>query len=71
MKVVIRLTAKQEVKALPIILRQAPGIVLPGRTYILSEGTLLKLKSKGIKFKEISREPEKLDREGALAGERV
>jgi hypothetical protein len=71
MKVVIRLTAQQEAKVLPIILRQAPGMVLPDRTYILSQETLLKLKSEGIKFKEISRESEKPGLEGATSGERV
>jgi hypothetical protein len=57
MKVVIRLSAKQEAKALPIILRQSPGMVLPDRTYILSEETLIKLRAEGIKYRAISRLP--------------
>ena len=71
MKVVIRFSAKQEVKALPIILRQSPGIILPERTYILSEETLNKLTAEGIKFKEISRESAIPSGEGVISGERV
>jgi hypothetical protein len=71
MKIVIRLTTKQEAKALPIILRHSPGMVLPGRTYIVSEETVIKLKAEGIRFKEIGRESDKPTWEGALSSERV
>ena len=37
MKVVVRFTSKQEAKALPIILRHSPGLILANRTYVLSE----------------------------------
>ena len=33
---VIQLTTEAEEKALPILLRHSPGMVLPGRTYVLS-----------------------------------
>jgi hypothetical protein len=51
MKVVIRLSEKQEAKALPIILRQSPGMVLPDRTYILSEDTVSRLRAAGIRYR--------------------
>ena len=35
MSVIIRLTSREERRALPILLRHSPGAVLPDRTYIL------------------------------------
>lgn len=70
MKVVIRFNAKQEAKALPLILRHSPGMVLPNRTYILSEEVLQRLRQEGIKFTEIGRESE-APAGGALSGERI
>jgi len=55
MKIIIRLTARQEAKALPILLRHSPGMVLPDRTYVLSEEAVTKLRDVGIRFQEISR----------------
>jgi hypothetical protein len=37
MKGIIQLNREEEAKALPIILRHSPGMVLPGRKYILGE----------------------------------
>jgi hypothetical protein len=54
-KVVIRLSTREEAKALPVILRDSPGMVLPNRTYILSEETLIKLQAEGVKYREIGR----------------
>ncbi len=71
MKVVIRLTAKQEAKALPIILRQAPGMILANRTYVLSPEVVQRLRRDGIKFTEISRESEAPTMGGAVSGERI
>ena len=56
MKVVIRLSAKQEAKALPILLRHSPGAVLPDRTYVISEGAAKALHDAGIEFAELGRE---------------
>jgi hypothetical protein len=56
MKVIIHLTLEEEVKALPILLRHSPGMVLPNRTYVLSEDALRALRSAGIRFSEVSRE---------------
>ena len=56
MKVIVHLTREEEVKALPILLRHSPGMVLPRRTYVLSEEALKALREAGIRFSELSRE---------------
>jgi hypothetical protein len=55
-KVVIRMSAKEEVKALPILLRHSPGMILPERTYILGDAAVQALREAGIRFTEISRD---------------
>jgi len=70
MKVIIHLTPEEEAKALPILLRHSPGMVLPGRTYVLSEEALRALREAGIKFSELSREATAPSL-GEVAGERV
>lgn len=71
MKIVIRFTAKQEARALPILLRHSPGMVLPNRTYILSEGAVQKLRDADIRFQEISREMEAAGVVGDANSERI
>lgn len=56
MKIVIRLTSKQEAKALPILLRHSSGTILPNRTYILNEAAVEALREAGVRFTEISRD---------------
>ena len=58
MRVVVRFTRKQEAKALPIILRHSPGMILENRTYILNDECVQALREKGIAFTEMSRESE-------------
>ena len=70
MKVIIRLTRDEEAKALPILLRNSPGMVLPERTYVLSEHALRALRQAGIRFCELSREAGAPSLE-EVAGERV
>ena len=70
MKVIIHLTRDQEAKALPILLRHSPGMVLPQRTYVLSEDALRALRSAGVRFYELSREAAAPSLE-EVAGERV
>ena len=53
---IIQLSQDQELKALPILLRHSPGMVLPNRTYVLSQDTLRALRGAGIRFSELSRE---------------
>jgi hypothetical protein len=70
MKVVIRLSKEEEVKALPILLRHSQGMVLPERTYILSEGALKALRNANVRFSELTRDAVAPGLE-EVAGERV
>jgi hypothetical protein len=50
MKVVIQLSAREELKALPILLRHSPGMVMPERTYVLNEQAVDALHQAGVRF---------------------
>jgi predicted Fe-Mo cluster-binding NifX family protein len=56
MKVIIQLSREEEAKALPILLRHSPGMVLPDRTYVLGEESVGLLRNAGIRFTQVSRE---------------
>ncbi|MEK7686137.1 MAG: hypothetical protein AAB466_12010 [Verrucomicrobiota bacterium] len=70
MKVIIHLTEAEEAKALPILLRHSPGVVLPHRTYVLSKDALRALRRANVRFSELSREAAAPSLE-EVAGERV
>jgi len=59
-KVVIQMSASEEAKALPILLRHSPGMVLPNRTYVLHEEAARSLREAGVEFSERSREADGL-----------
>jgi hypothetical protein len=71
MNVVIRLSAKQEALALPILLRHSPGTVLAERTYVISEGAVNALREAGVEFTELGRETKAPNLEGVGPGERI
>ena len=71
MKIILRFSASQEAKALPILLRHSPGMVLPGRTYVLSEDSVRALLQAGVRFTELSREADVPDPAEAATRERV
>lgn len=48
--IAIRLSQREEARALPILLRHSSGIVLPGQTYVISREAAAALRSAGIKF---------------------
>ena len=56
MRIVVRFTEEQELKALPILLRHSPGTVLPDRTYMISEKAARQLRLSGVEFVEVTRE---------------
>lgn len=56
MKSIIRLSAREEAKALPVLLRHSPGMVLPDRTYVLEQAAVEALDEAGIHYREISTE---------------
>lgn len=71
MKAIIQLSSREEAKALPILLRHSPGMVLPNRTYVLDQGAVAALRDAGISFTELSREADIPDLQGAMPGERI
>jgi hypothetical protein len=71
MKIVIRLSKREEAKALPILLRHSPGTILPERTYLINEEAAGSLRKAGIKFTELSRESDSPIGIGTVPGERV
>jgi hypothetical protein len=58
MKVVIRFSEKEELKALPILLRKSSGMVLPKRTYILDDDAVRLLRKARVRFTEIAGDAE-------------
>jgi hypothetical protein len=70
MKVIIQMSKEEEAKALPILLRHSPGMILPERTYVLGEKSVELLRNAGLRFTELSREAV-APRLEEVAGERV
>jgi len=71
MKTVIQLTDREEARALPILLRHSTGMVLLGRTYVISSEAAGSLAEAGVKFTELTRETSIPGTQGAVAGERI
>lgn len=71
MKVVIQFSRTEELKALAIIYRHSPAVVLPNRTYVLSEEAVAALQKASVRFKEISRESLVPGPEEVGAGEKL
>lgn len=71
MKIIVRFSAKEELKALPILLRHSPGMVLPDRTYVISAEAARTLRDAGIRFKELASDREPPRGEEAASGERI
>jgi hypothetical protein len=71
MKVVIRLSSREQARALPILLRHSPGTILPERTYVISEEAARALRAEGIVFTELGTEANAPNLEGAGSGERI
>jgi len=70
MKIIIQLSREEEAKALPILLRHSPGMILPERTYVLADDVVGRLQNAGIRFTQLSREALAPSLE-EVAGERV
>jgi hypothetical protein len=71
MKVILQFTVREELKALPILLRHSPGMALPGRKYVVSEAAAEALREAGVRFKVLARESEGPSIRGARLHERV
>ena len=71
MTVIVRFTSREEAKALPILLRHSPGMVLPERMYVLRQEAVDALREAGVGYIEVSRESSLTGAAGAVAGERI
>jgi hypothetical protein len=71
MKAVIQFTKPEEARALPILLRHSAGTILPNRTYVLDEESLVQLRKSGIGFVTLSHESPAPGLEGVGSGQRV
>ena len=56
MKVAIQMSEEEELKALPILLRHSPGMMLRNGTYLIAEDAARALRREGIRFTELGRE---------------
>ena len=54
MTVAVRFSRREELKALPIILRHSPGMILRGNIYILSTGAVAALREAGVRFTQLT-----------------
>lgn len=68
---VIRLSEREEARALPILLRHSQGMALPNRTYVLSASAVEALRKAGIAFQELSGMGTSPAGEGVGSGERI
>ena len=57
MMVIIHLSAREERKALPILLRHSPGVILPNRTYVVSKDAARRLRQGRIRFSLVAEVP--------------
>lgn len=71
MKLLVRFSKSEEAKALPLILRHSPGMVLRDRTYVLSAQAVTALREAGVRFEEASTEADAPSLAGAVTGARV
>lgn len=70
MKIAVRFSDKEEIKALPILLRHSAGMMLPGNIYVISEDAARSLRDAGVRFSELSRESSAPRLQG-VSGERI
>lgn len=71
MRVVIQMTQDEELKALPILLRHSPGMMLQNGTYVLTADSARRLREQGVRFTELGREAAAAGFEGVGSGERI
>jgi len=71
MESVIRFTKAEEAKALPILLRNSPGTILPDRTYVLDDEVVAILCESGIRFARLNSGSSAPSLEEVGSGERI
>jgi hypothetical protein len=70
-KLTIRFSKSDEAKALPVLLRHSPGMVLRDRTYVLNSEAVSALRDAGIRFEELNTEGDAPSLAGATDGGRI
>jgi hypothetical protein len=68
MRIVIRVSARDSVKAWALLVRHSPGVALPDRVFVVSEEAARDLRKAGIRCSELSRAAKV---SGAIADERI
>jgi hypothetical protein len=71
MKVAVRFTAQEELKAVPILMRHSPGMMLPGDIYVISAEAAEALRQAGVRFTEVTSEAPPPGLQGVATGERI
>ena len=71
MKIAVRFTKAEELKAVSILMRHSPGMMLPGDVYVISTEAAAALRNAGVRFTEVTSSTAPLDREGVTSGERI
>ena len=54
MQTVIQMSEVEEARALPILLRHSPAVVLSNRVYVVGTDAAKKLREAGVQFTELS-----------------
>jgi hypothetical protein len=71
MKIAVRFSKTEELKAVPILMRHSTGMMLPGDVYVISAEAAEALRKAGVRFTEVTSEIAPPGREGAASGERI
>ena len=56
MELTVQFSEHEEERALPILLRHSPGIVLPNRVYVLNRAAIEALHDSGISFRTMQQQ---------------
>lgn len=71
MTIAVRFTAKEELKAVPILMRHSPGMMRPGDIYVISTEAADALREAGVRFTEVTSETTPRDLQGMASAERI
>lgn len=71
MKIAVRFTKAEELRAVSILMRHSPGMMLPDDIYVISTEAAEALRKAGVRFTEVTSEAAPPSREGAASGERI
>jgi hypothetical protein len=69
--IVVQFTEDEEARALPILLRHSPGMLLPNRTYLVAREAMKQLQRAGVQFVILSWDSNAPSLEKVASGERI